>query len=270
VMGAVAGSLLGLDGHFGLHGWQWLLIAEGAPAVVLAFVFLRFLPDRPATAAWLSPEQRIWLETRLAADNAAVGAPDHTQVRALLRPAVVALVAVNFLYLGPYYAFTLSAPTILKEATGLDPAHVGYLVAAGGVTGAIGMAFIGWSSDRMRERYLHLAIPLALVAVCFAILAVHPAPAVVMAVFLAMMACYFAVGGSMWLTPSEIVHPRAMAVTVAAINSLGQVGSFLFPWLWGVAKDRTGGFHLGLSLLPIAFVTAAAVVMALRQGRRRV
>ncbi|MGZ3401828.1 MAG: MFS transporter [Caulobacteraceae bacterium] len=270
VMGAVAGSLLGLDGHFGLHGWQWLLIAEGAPAVILAFVFLRFLPDRPATAAWLSPEQRVWLETRLAADNAAVGAPDHTQVRALLRPAVVALVAVNFLYLGPYYAFTLSAPTILKEATGLDPAHVGYLVAAGGITGAIGMAFIGWSSDRMRERYLHLAIPLALVAVCFAILAVHPAPAVVMAVFLAMMACYFAVGGSMWLTPSEIVHPRAMAVTVAAINSLGQVGSFLFPWLWGVAKDRTGGFHLGLSLLPIAFVTAAAVVMALRQGRRRV
>src|SRR6202012_6190312 len=30
VMGAVAGGLLGLDGRFGLHGWQWLLMAEGA------------------------------------------------------------------------------------------------------------------------------------------------------------------------------------------------------------------------------------------------
>ena len=58
VMGAVAGSLLGLDGPLGLHGWQWLLIAEGAPAVVLAFAFLQFLPDRPADAAWLSTEQR--------------------------------------------------------------------------------------------------------------------------------------------------------------------------------------------------------------------
>jgi ACS family tartrate transporter-like MFS transporter len=269
VMGAVAGSLLGLDGRFGLHGWQWLLIAEGAPAVVLAFVFLRFLPDRPATADWLSPEQRAWLEARIEADNAAIVAPDHGALRALFRPAVIALVLVNFLYLGPYYAFTLSAPTILKAATGLDPAHVGYLVSAGGIAGALGMAAAGWSSDRLRERYLHLAVPLVLVAACFWLLAASPPPAVVMVAFLAMMASYFAVSAAFWLAPGEIVHPRAVALTVAAINGLGQVGSFLFPWLWGVAKDRTGGFHLGLSLLPVAFLSAAAIVMGLRYARRR-
>jgi ACS family tartrate transporter-like MFS transporter len=269
VMGAVAGSLLGLDGHFGLHGWQWLLIAEGAPAVVLAFVFLRFLPDRPADAKWLRPEQRAWLEARISADNAAIAAPDHSQLRALVRPAVIALVAVNFLYLGPYYAFTLSAPTILKEATGLSAAQVGYLVAAGGITGALGMAFTGWSSDRRGERYLHLAVPLVLAAACFAVIAFIPVPGVVMAAYLAMMACYFGISAAFWLAPGEIVHPRAVAVTVAAINGLGQVGSFLFPWLWGLAKDATGGFHLGLSLLPVAFLLAAAVVVGLRRTRRR-
>src|SRR4051812_27554199 len=160
VMGAVAGSLLGLDGHFGLRGWQWLLIAEGAPAVILAFVFLKFLPERPETAAWLSAEQKAWLVALLAADNAAVGAPDHGQFRALLRPPVLALTLVNFRYLGPYYAFTLSAPTVLKQATALDAAQVGYLIAGGGLIGAAGMAFIGWRSDRRRERYLHLAVPL--------------------------------------------------------------------------------------------------------------
>jgi ACS family tartrate transporter-like MFS transporter len=270
VMGAVAGSLLGLDGRLGLHGWQWLLIAEGAPAVILAALFLRFLPDRPADAAWLKPEQRAWLEARLAADNAAVAAPDHGQLRALFRPAVIALVAVNFLYLGPYYAFTLSGPTILKEATGLSATQVGYLVAAGGVTGALGMAFTGWSSDRRRERYLHLAIPLVLAAAGFAAIAFVAAPGVVMAAYLAMMACYFGISAAFWLAPGEIVHPRAVAVTVAAINGLGQVGSFLFPWLWGLAKDATGGFHLGLSLLPVAFLLAAAVVMGLRHAQRRV
>jgi ACS family tartrate transporter-like MFS transporter len=90
-----------------------------------------------------------------------------------------------------------------------------------------------------------------------------------MAAFLAMMASYFAVSAAFWLAPGEIVHPRAVALTVAAINGLGQVGSFLFPWLWGVAKDQTGGFHLGLSLLPVAFLAAAAIVMGLRYGRRR-
>lgn len=267
VMGAVAGSLLGLDGHFGLHGWQWLLVAEGAPAVILSVVFLRFLPDRPADAAWLSAEQKAWLEARLAADNAAVAAPEHSQFRALLRPEILALVAVNFLYLGPYYAFTLSAPTVLKGATGLDATHVGYLVAAGGLTGAMGMAAIGWSSDRLRERYLHLAVPLLGVAAAFGVMAWAPTPATVMVAYLAMMASYFAVSAAFWLAPSEIVHPRAVAVTVAAINGLGQVGSFLFPWLWGLAKDRTGGFQAGMSALPVAFLTGAAIILILRQTR---
>ena len=58
-------------------------------------------------------------------------------------------------------------------------------------------------------------------------------------------------------------------MTVAAINGAGQLGSFLFPWLWGLAKDATGGFHAGLSALPLAFLTGAAIVMGLRQTRRR-
>jgi len=58
-------------------------------------------------------------------------------------------------------------------------------------------------------------------------------------------------------------------VIVAASNSLGQVGSFLFPWLWGLSKDATGSFHAGMSALPLAFVTGAVIVMSLRQARRR-
>jgi ACS family tartrate transporter-like MFS transporter len=236
--------------------------------VILSLVFLKFLPDRPADAAWLSADQKAWLEARLAADNAAVAAPDHSQFRALLRPEVLALVAINFLYLGPFYAFTLSAPSVLKASTGLDATHVGYLVAAGGLTGAAGMAAVGWSSDRLRERYLHLAVPLVAVAGAFAVMAWAPTAPVVIVAYLAMMAGYFAVSGAFWLAPSEIVHPRAVAVTVAAINGLGQVGSFVFPWLWGLAKDSTGDYRAGMSALPVAFLAGAAIMLGLRQARR--
>jgi len=269
VMGAVAGTLLNLDGKLGLHGWQWLLIAEGAPAVILAFIFLRFLPDRPANAAWLTSDQRAWLETTLAAEDAAVAAPDHSQWRALLRPEVITLVLVNFLYLGPYYAFTLSAPGILKETTGLDAAHVGYLVSAAGILGAVGMAFSGWNSDRVRERYWHLAVPLLLTAAFFGLMAAHPPPVLMMTGYLGMMSVYTSVMIIFWLAPGEIIHPRATAVTVAAINGFGQLGSFLFPWLWGLAKDATGGFQLGLSLMPVAFTIAAILVLLLRHARKR-
>jgi ACS family tartrate transporter-like MFS transporter len=166
-------------------------------------------------------------------------------------------------------AFTLSAPTVLKGATGLDAAQVGYLIAAGGLTGAAGMAAVGWSSDRRGERYLHLAVPLIAVAAAFAVMAWAPTPTTVMVAYLAMTTSYFAVSAAFWLAPSEIVHPRAVAVTVAAINGLGQVGSFLFPWLWGKAKDFTGSYHAGMSALPVAFLTGAAIILILRQARRR-
>src|ERR1700677_3937178 len=58
VMGSVAGWLLGLGGKLGLAGWQWLFLLEGLPAVLFSFVILKLLPDTPAKAAWLTPQQK--------------------------------------------------------------------------------------------------------------------------------------------------------------------------------------------------------------------
>jgi ACS family tartrate transporter-like MFS transporter len=49
-MGAISGSLLGLDGMAGLRGWQWAFLVQGLPAVLLGLSLLRLLPDAPATA----------------------------------------------------------------------------------------------------------------------------------------------------------------------------------------------------------------------------
>ena len=35
VGGPLSGALLGLDGLYGLAGWQWLLSLEGVPSVLL-------------------------------------------------------------------------------------------------------------------------------------------------------------------------------------------------------------------------------------------
>jgi ACS family tartrate transporter-like MFS transporter len=268
VMGGLAGTLLGLGGHLGLAGWQWLLLVEGAPAVILSVAFLRWLPDLPATVTWLTAEERAWLEARLAADTAAIVAPDHNLLRALLRPPVLALTLANFFYLGPFYAFTLTAPAILMAATGMDAAHVGYLVALAGVAGAGAMILNGWSADRRGEAYLHTALPLLGAAAGFATLALVHTPAAGMIAYLATMAAYYAAISTFWLMPGAIAHPRAQAVTVAAVNCFGQLGSFLFPWLWGLAKDATGGYQAGLAILPAAFLISGGVLLGLRQVRR--
>ena len=51
--GPLSGWLLGFEGHLGLHGWQWMFLLEGLPAVFLGFVVLGYLTEKPADAKWL-------------------------------------------------------------------------------------------------------------------------------------------------------------------------------------------------------------------------
>src|SRR5690349_25097940 len=56
----LAGLLLGLS-WLGLRGWRWLFIIEGIPAVVLGFITIWYLTDRPEQARWLPAEERSWI-----------------------------------------------------------------------------------------------------------------------------------------------------------------------------------------------------------------
>ena len=61
-----------LNGLGGLHGWQWMFIAEGVPTILLGAFTLYYLTDRPADATWLTPAQRQWLQSELQAEVAAI------------------------------------------------------------------------------------------------------------------------------------------------------------------------------------------------------
>src|SRR5580658_4477210 len=70
VMGSLAGWLLGLQGKFGLAGWQWLFLIEGLPAACFSVVIFALLPDGPEHAQWLTTEEKAWLKKQLALDSA--------------------------------------------------------------------------------------------------------------------------------------------------------------------------------------------------------
>ncbi len=78
----ISSLILSAHGFLGLAGWQWLFIIEGLPACALGFAVLALLPDGPATARWLTEEERATVAARLAEDRAR-----HVhQVRAALGP----------------------------------------------------------------------------------------------------------------------------------------------------------------------------------------
>ncbi len=269
LMGSIAGALLGLDGRLGLHGWQWLFLIEGTPAILMSLVILLWLPDRPETVSWLTPPEKAWIAGRLAAEEAAhPEAADHNIFRALTHPAVLLLGLLGFLQVGVSYAFNLSAPQILAETTGLDPTHVDFLIAGAGLVGAVTMLTNGWHSDHQGERYIHLAVPMALVAVGYALVGLGGQPLAAMAGFVLTVAGFQACNGVVWSLPGDLLAPGVIAVSAAAINTISQVGSILSPIAWGFAKQSTGSYHAGLLALPGAYLLAVAVVLVLRARSR--
>jgi ACS family tartrate transporter-like MFS transporter len=266
LMGALAGSLLSLQGRLGLAGWQWLLLLEGAPAIVLSGVILALLPDGPSNASWLTPAERDWIAAALSADKAALGgeaAPSFLSM--LLDRRVLALGLASACILGASYAFTLSAPTILKAGAHLGTADVGYLVAAGGLLGAVAMLANGWHSDHRRERHLHTAAPLIITAAAFAVIGLSASPLIIALTYLVVMTCSAAIQAVIFAIPTDVLHGRAAAVGVAAIGSIGMVGSFVAPIAWGVAREMTGGYQAGLLSLTAPFAIAAAIILAMRR-----
>ncbi len=121
VMGSVAGWLLGLGGKLGLAGWQWLFLVEGLPAAVFSLVILKMLPDSPAKAAWLTAEEKTWLEGQLKADGEKAHLGHSAGVmQALLEPKVWMIGAYFFFALITSYAYSFSAPAILAGSDWLE------------------------------------------------------------------------------------------------------------------------------------------------------
>jgi ACS family tartrate transporter-like MFS transporter len=147
-----SGAILDMDGILGLAGWQWMFIVEAVPAVLLAFVVLAMMTDRPALAAWLAPEEREWLETRLQDERRRIESAGHLSLaRALMDRRVLALSAIYLTIVTATYGITFFLPQIVK-GIGLSNVMTGLVTAIPYTVGTIGMLLWGASSDRRDER----------------------------------------------------------------------------------------------------------------------
>ncbi len=269
-MGAVAGALLNLQGKLGLAGWQWLFLVEGLPAVLLGVVILFQLPDGPADASWLQPEERTWILNRFAqeqqlAASKAHGAHDGSW-RALAREPGVGLMACLFLcVLFVAYSYNFSAPAILEQLTGLGHTGVGFLLAGTNLIAAAGMILAARHSDHTQERYLHVAIPFALIAICFLLSGLTTRPWVAVPALSMLIVLYVATLGVQWAIPPTFLSGRSAAVGIAAINSVGMLGGFLGPYWMGVAHDHTGSYQVGL----LGCIVPSLIVIAIMLWMRR-
>ena len=261
--GPISGYLLGMDGIAGLAGWQWLYLIEAAPALILAFVVLNYLTDRPADAHWLQAEERTWLSTTLAVERAHREAKhDFSVLKTLANPRVLALAFVYFGAVAANYGVGFFMPTIVK-AFGLTNAMTGWVVAIPYLVGAIGMVWWSKRSDEKLERRNHAAIALLIAAIGLVAATLTEDPLMKMIAFSVSAFGVFAVLPVFWALPTAFLSGPAAAAGIAAINSIGNLSGFAGPFAMGAIKDATGSFNPGLLLIAAFVLMAMVVVMVL-------
>jgi MFS transporter, ACS family, tartrate transporter len=265
IIGApLSGALLSVSG-IGLDGWQWLFLIEGIPACVVAFVVLVFLTDRPADAGWLKPEERNWLEDRLAAEHQKkVATAGHFSfIRSIADPRILTLALVYFCLNGGSYGVSYFLPTIVK-GFGLSNFMTGVVAAIPFVFGAVGMVVLSRHSDRTMERRGHVALALGMAAVGIGLSGFVDNPVLKMALLCFAQIGVSAVPPMFWPIPASFLTGASAAAGIAAINSLGNLSGFGGPFLMGWLKNTTGSFTPGLVSLAGAAAIGAVAVLLLR------
>lgn len=264
----ISTALLGLNGLFGLQGWQCMYLFEAVPTVLIGIAVFFYLTDKPEEARWLGSEQRTWLTTRLATERQAIEAVDkHDMLRALIDPRVL-LLTLN--YLGIVTAslgMLLFLPTIVKEL-GFTNMQVGWATMIPYIGGAISMVFCGWLSDRIGDRRwsLFYTCVISTAGLIIAGLGVGTWWALIGMTIAAIG--FYGTKGPFWSMPTMMLTGSAAAFGIAMINSFGNLGGFFGPTLVGWAKTLTGTYSGGLyALAACALVSSLVSLISARAAK---
>src|SRR5258706_7613144 len=252
-------TILQMEGLAGLHGWQWMFILEGLPATILGFLTLKYLPDRPASADWLSQEEKRVIAARLAAEESA----EHRDFwPALLDVRVIALGLVLLGNQVGLYGVQLWLPQIV-QSMGFSTFSTGFIVAPCFIVAMIAMIYWGRRSDAKNERIWHVIIPLSLAACGMIVASLAQSIAVILLALTVSLVGTLAYNGPFFMLPSTFLAGTAAAGGIGFVNTIGSIGRILGPSSVGVLKEATGGYAAPMAALAVAMLMSALIVLGL-------
>jgi MFS family permease len=264
----IGGLLLKLEGYLGMHGWQWLYLVEGLPPIIMCLVTYYLLTDKPKDAAWLTTEQRTWLQGRLDSEYAQREAVRKFSLgEAFANPKIWML---TFAYVGQNfsaYALVFFLPLIVK-GLGVATDWIGLVSALPYMCAFVAMIYWGYHSDLHGERTWHVAGAALLAAggLACCVLVGTGYPVVTMILLCLAMMGQQSLVPTFWSIPSAMLTGVAAAGGIAMINAIGNLGGWLGPSVFGLVKDATGSSNLGLLCMGIGPLITAILIVAVRHN----
>ncbi|KAJ5120252.1 hypothetical protein N7448_010921 [Penicillium atrosanguineum] len=267
-----------LEGAYGIRGWRWLFIVEGAATIGVALISLFILPDFPATSRRLSERERHIAVARLVTENvtAVTNDSEHLSnweaVKVSVRDWRTWAFVVGYMVIVGSSTLTYFYPTLIKGLFGdASTEKINYLTIPIYGVAFVCTAITAYISDKVPSwRGLIIAAWLAFSLACSIIVcAVYNYTARYVLLVLMATGLWATNGGTLAYASSAFagLHRQARGVSLALVNALGNLaqiyGSYLFP------DSDTPKYIMGFSVISAMLALGVIVFLLLHIWFRR-
>lgn len=251
---------------FNWSGWRWMLFLEGIPAVFLGVVCLFYLTESPEKAKWLKPEEKKWLINELKND---ASAKKHVQklstLQAMINPKVLYLSLIYFVYQCCSLGIGYWLPQIIKSfSNSLTHTQIGLIAMLPYIVATIVMILWSRRSDKKNERKFHTFLPLFWSSLAlFSLYMIHSSVLALIFICIALAGLY-SFKSPFWAVPTLFLTPASAAISIAVINSIGNLGGFVGPSILGIVNAKTNNPSESLVSLAILLLIGSIMVLLMR------
>ncbi|HBV09634.1 MAG TPA: MFS transporter [Micrococcaceae bacterium] len=267
--GPLGGALMEMDDIAGLHGWQWMFIVEGLITMAIGVLLWFKLPSKPSDAKWLTTEEASSMISH-------AGVPDESDKhirgnlgKAFGRPFIVLLALVYFLNQISSVGLVFNIPSIIESMDVSTPFVIGLISGSVGIGATIGVLIMPrLFRGSQREAAWLGAMALGTLITAAAYMLIDSAP---IRVLLILIGAIFIFGTLplFWSVAMARMSGVVAAAGLAFINTIGLIGGFVGPYLFGIAETKTGDPATGFVIVIAVSVISMALVPFLSRALKR-
>jgi ACS family tartrate transporter-like MFS transporter len=247
---------------FGLHGWQFMYLVQGAATVLVGIATFFILPNTIEHAGWLAADEKTSLRVKLKAEyeeKKLAGATDIWQ--GFFDPRVLLATATGFFLVCANFGTVLWLPQIVKAILPqLGVVQISLLISLAFLIGGVGGILWGRHSDKTGDRKWHVVGSALLAAFGYTLAGWSGAPVVQFVGLCIGILGIWSIFGVFWAYVGDLLGGEAATGGLAFVNSIGTVGGLVAPIVLAFALQKYGS--IGGSLYALAVFSLLTALLA--------
>ena len=233
-----------------LKSWQWLLILEAVPSLLMGLCIPFLLTNRPANATWLTSEEKSIISKDLE-DDLQLNLGGHKKLFDVLDAfksfKVWVFALIYFFIVIGLYGLSFWLPQIIENAITKNKLEIGFYASIPWACAAVGMVLYSKHSDRKGERRWHVALACFVSMLAFIASGLEATSAFFVLFYISIATTSLMCALSIfWSLPAMVLTGTAAAAGIALINCVGNIGGFLSPEMFTWFKTH---YDLGAGLM---------------------